>query len=146
MKKYIKSNELKRLRGSLGWNQARLGEEVGVSLNTVARWERGASPVPKAVARLVRLLAVDATPSAVGNSSLITRDSHHAAILKAFIYFANPSSNYGPRQQNAAQLETRSGVAFRPALYPTELPPLGLMEWTGIEPAASGLLGIPILI
>lgn len=90
MKKYMKSNELKRLRRSLGWNQARLGEEVGVSSNTVARWERGASPVPKAVARLVRLLAVNATPSAVGNSSLITRDSHHAAILKALSEHFDP--------------------------------------------------------
>ncbi|MEQ9247477.1 MAG: helix-turn-helix domain-containing protein, partial [Nitratireductor sp.] len=86
----MQSDELRRLRQSLGWNQARLGDEVGVSANTVARWERGASLVPKAVARLIRMLAADAAPSAVGASSGIARDTHHAAILKALSGHLDP--------------------------------------------------------
>jgi DNA-binding transcriptional regulator YiaG len=48
--------ELKQLRALLGWSQARLAHELGVSRNTVARWELGMYKVPGPVARLIRML------------------------------------------------------------------------------------------
>ena len=90
MKKEMLPEELKRLRESLGWSQSQLGEEVDVASNTIARWERGASPVPKAVARLVRLLAAEAAPSVVKSSRGIARDPHHAAILDALSGHLDP--------------------------------------------------------
>lgn len=48
--------ELKALRARLGLTQRGLSEIVGVSSNTVARWERGELPVREPIARLLRLL------------------------------------------------------------------------------------------
>ena len=48
--------QIKRLRKELGYTQARLAEEVGVTANTVARYERGElSPSPP-VRKLLKLL------------------------------------------------------------------------------------------
>jgi transcriptional regulator with XRE-family HTH domain len=49
-------HELKQLRALLGWTQDRLAKELGVSRNTVARWELGLYKVPKPVAKLIRIL------------------------------------------------------------------------------------------
>jgi transcriptional regulator with XRE-family HTH domain len=48
--------ELRRLRKRLGLTQATLGERMGVTANTIARWERGELPVPEIAARFLRLL------------------------------------------------------------------------------------------
>jgi transcriptional regulator with XRE-family HTH domain len=52
----MSSTELKQLRALLGWTQSRLAHELGVSRNTVARWELGLYKVPKPVAKLLRMM------------------------------------------------------------------------------------------
>mgnify|MGYP001023510959 CR=1 FL=1 len=37
---------LKTLRAQLGWSQQRLADEIGVTRNTINRWEMGLHPVP----------------------------------------------------------------------------------------------------
>ena len=39
----------KKIRSRLGWSQARLAEELGVTWNSVARWERGVMSFPLTV-------------------------------------------------------------------------------------------------
>ncbi len=49
--------DVRTLREQLAPTQAVFAELVGVSANTVARWERGEVRVPEPAARLIRLLA-----------------------------------------------------------------------------------------
>jgi DNA-binding transcriptional regulator YiaG len=53
--------ELKALRASLGWSQARLAEEIGVAENTVTRWEMGRHPISAMVEKLLRTLRTKPT-------------------------------------------------------------------------------------
>jgi len=45
--------KLSEIRGRLQWTQAKLGEALGVTGNTVARWERGEMKISEPAARLV---------------------------------------------------------------------------------------------
>jgi len=45
--------KLSEIRDQLQWTQAQLGEAVGVTGNTVARWERGEMKISEPVARLI---------------------------------------------------------------------------------------------
>lgn len=49
-------DEVRRLRRRLGLTQVQLAELVGVSGNSVARWERDELGVRESAARLMRLL------------------------------------------------------------------------------------------
>jgi transcriptional regulator with XRE-family HTH domain len=49
-------DELRRLRTVLDLTQAGLADELGVTSNTVARWERDEVAIPEPVARLAKLL------------------------------------------------------------------------------------------
>ncbi len=40
-------SELKEARSALGLTQKELGEQLGVTANTVARWERGERTIPE---------------------------------------------------------------------------------------------------
>ena len=46
----------RELRLKLAYSQAELAREIGVSANTVARWERGELPVNRPAARVLELL------------------------------------------------------------------------------------------
>ena len=46
--------ELKRLRTHMQFTQKQLAEKLGVTENTVARWERGEVPINEPAARLLR--------------------------------------------------------------------------------------------
>jgi transcriptional regulator with XRE-family HTH domain len=46
--------QLKKIRGQLGWTQSQLANELGVTSNTVARWERGEVAIREPVARLLQ--------------------------------------------------------------------------------------------
>ena len=45
--------KLSEIRGRLQWTQAQLGKAIGVTGNTVARWERGEMKISEPAARLV---------------------------------------------------------------------------------------------
>jgi len=76
--------ELKELRTRLALTQAALAKEVGVTANTLARWERGKSSIPEAADKLIRDLAdQQTTASAVSWAQSVVRDPHHQAIIDA---------------------------------------------------------------
>jgi len=52
----VTGDEVRRLRRRLGLTQVQLAELVGVSGNSVARWERDELGVRESAARLMRLL------------------------------------------------------------------------------------------
>jgi DNA-binding transcriptional regulator YiaG len=52
----MQSSELKTIRAKLGLSQAALAERMGVSRNTVVRWEMGLHPIPEMAVRLMKLL------------------------------------------------------------------------------------------
>jgi len=45
--------DLKSLRLTFRWTQARLAQELDVSRNTIGRWESGTSPIPVPIQRLL---------------------------------------------------------------------------------------------
>lgn len=47
---------LKRIRNELALTQKQLAEQIGVTSNTVARWERGEVGIAEPVARLIATL------------------------------------------------------------------------------------------
>lgn len=51
--------QLKTLRVKLGWSQTRLAEALGVTRNTVTRWEMGLHPIPPMAEKLLRTLPHD---------------------------------------------------------------------------------------
>jgi len=53
--------QIKDLRRNLGYTQARLAEEVGVSPNTIARYERDEFKPSPPVLKLLKLIAMVAT-------------------------------------------------------------------------------------
>jgi transcriptional regulator with XRE-family HTH domain len=53
----MKGKELRRLRIKMKLTQKQLGEKLGVTGNTVARWERDEMKINEPAVRLVTLLA-----------------------------------------------------------------------------------------
>ena len=51
--------EIRALREKLGWTQMALAEAVGVTSNTVARWERGEMAISEPAARLLQKIAAE---------------------------------------------------------------------------------------
>jgi transcriptional regulator with XRE-family HTH domain len=51
-----------KLRRRCGWTQAKLAEALGVTANTVARWERDELGIREPVARLIQLIAAQQAP------------------------------------------------------------------------------------
>jgi putative transcriptional regulator len=49
--------ELRQIRKGLGLTQQQLAARIGVTSNSLARWERGEVGISEPVARLVRVLA-----------------------------------------------------------------------------------------
>jgi DNA-binding transcriptional regulator YiaG len=58
----MNSRELKSLRKRLGVSQAKLAKGLGVTENTVARWERGEVPISEPLSRLLRIIVGDEVP------------------------------------------------------------------------------------
>jgi DNA-binding XRE family transcriptional regulator len=53
----VTGKEFRRVRQHLKLTQNAIAEQLGVTANSVARWERGERAISEPVARLVRLLA-----------------------------------------------------------------------------------------
>ena len=51
---------MRRLRRRLGWTQVELAVALGVTSNSVARWERGEVSIRPPIARLLRHVVVAA--------------------------------------------------------------------------------------
>jgi DNA-binding transcriptional regulator YiaG len=51
--------EIRALRKKLGWTQMALAEAIGVTSNTVARWERGEMAISEPATRLLRKIAAE---------------------------------------------------------------------------------------
>jgi len=51
--------EIRALREKLGWTQVALAEAIGVTSNTVARWERGEMAISEPTARLLQKIAAE---------------------------------------------------------------------------------------
>lgn len=58
----VTPSELKRARSALGMTQTELAHEVGVTQNTVARWEMGVRGIPEPAARLIGRLMTERRP------------------------------------------------------------------------------------
>lgn len=64
--------DLRRLRHRLGLTQAGFAALIGVTANTVARWERGVLGLRPTSARLIELVARD-VPQKAGRNRAVTR-------------------------------------------------------------------------
>jgi DNA-binding transcriptional regulator YiaG len=54
--------EVKTCRNELGLTQAQLADRLGITRNTVARWEMGMHPVSAPIELLLKTLAAAAPP------------------------------------------------------------------------------------
>jgi DNA-binding transcriptional regulator YiaG len=57
----IKGAEIKKLRARMGLTQAQLAADLGVTENTVARWERDEMKMSEPAVRLLRRVATAST-------------------------------------------------------------------------------------
>ena len=79
----MNNSDLRLLRSRLGFTQARLAQAVGVTPNTLARWERGELPVPAhAVSRLKEVALAGPSGTAITRPMGVVLDPHHGAILE----------------------------------------------------------------
>ena len=53
----MEGKELKQIRQRLGLTQVELAEQLGVTANTVARWERDEVSIREPLARLIQVMA-----------------------------------------------------------------------------------------
>jgi transcriptional regulator with XRE-family HTH domain len=53
----MKAKELREIRKRLCWTQRQIAEAVGVTANSVARWEREEMAIGEPAARLLRMIA-----------------------------------------------------------------------------------------
>ena len=82
---------LRDIRLHMGLTQAQLAEELRVSTNTYARWERNEMSPPGPVWRLLEMLAPDYNPCvSLLKASRITIDSHHEAIVERLNGYLDP--------------------------------------------------------
>ena len=51
--------EIRAFRKKLGWTQMAFADAIGVTSNTVARWERGEMAISEPAARLVKKIAAE---------------------------------------------------------------------------------------
>jgi putative transcriptional regulator len=51
--------EIRAFREKLGWTQVALAKAIGVTSNTVARWERGEMAISEPAARLLKKIATE---------------------------------------------------------------------------------------
>ena len=78
----MSGEELREIRRRLGLTQAALATRLGVTQNTVGRWERSEVPVPQtAKVALIGLANESNTVPALAAARVVIRDPHHKAII-----------------------------------------------------------------
>ena len=55
----VTGDEVRKIRARLGVTQTQLAEWLGLTRNTVARWEMGLRGIPEPTARLIARLAAE---------------------------------------------------------------------------------------
>ena len=55
----MSGKQLQKIRNRLKWTQAQLADAVGVTWNTIARWERGEMVISEPAARLIRRILIE---------------------------------------------------------------------------------------
>ncbi len=53
----VTTDEFKKLRESIGYTQAKLSEEIDITIRTITRWENGETEIPKVVELAVQSIA-----------------------------------------------------------------------------------------
>jgi DNA-binding transcriptional regulator YiaG len=53
----MKGDELRRIRNRLAWTQTEMAVRLGVTRNTLARWERSEVSIREPMARLIKFVA-----------------------------------------------------------------------------------------
>ena len=53
--------KFRELRQDIGYSQAKLAKEMGVTIRTVSRWEHGDFPIPKVAELALKTIVRDAT-------------------------------------------------------------------------------------
>ena len=53
----MKGDELRRIRNRLAWTQTEMAVRLGVTRNSVARWERDEVSIREPMARLIKFVA-----------------------------------------------------------------------------------------
>ena|GEM_PF-1534299 len=51
---FVTKDEFKKLRESIGYTQAKLSEEMEITIRTITRWENGEVEIPKVVELALR--------------------------------------------------------------------------------------------
>ena len=49
--------QLRKIRGKLHWTQVKLAKEVGVTVTTLARWERDEVSISEPISRFIKMIA-----------------------------------------------------------------------------------------
>jgi len=57
----VSDREFKRMRKSIGYSQAKLAKEMGVTVRSITRWETGQFPIPKMAELALRFVVQQAS-------------------------------------------------------------------------------------
>ena len=89
----MEGKELRLLRNRLSLTQAQLAQCVGVTPNTLGRWEREEYRIPvDVVPKLFEIAMKEPYGSAISRPSGVVRDPHHGAILTALQGHLDPDT------------------------------------------------------
>ena len=77
-------NQLRALREQLGWTQVQMAEQLGVTANTIARWERDEMAIFEPAAKLVEILADRSTGHTNREATMTPFEAFLSRNLKEF--------------------------------------------------------------
>lgn len=93
-KNSLNSKELRFLRNQMELTQSELGKFVGLSVQQVARWEKGEYSIPSPAERLVRLLFIQHAGGNVDLRQLLLKLEKNAAPTKEVLVFEKTTKGW----------------------------------------------------